>query len=190
MKRMKLKSVAGVTLIELMIALVITGIMATASFKFYAAMNGRSLAQQEVSDLQLVCRNTMQELKKTIRMAGYKVTDHVPLEVVGDTLNVYMAGVQPIDTVRYFLAPLNTGDTQLGDLASSRNVFRMVKQLNSDYPATFSDYITNVNFNVVDAANLEITVTAESTERDPDYRQNNGYRSYSLTEKVRIRNAG
>lgn len=186
MFRMKIRNIAGISLIEVMISLIITGLLATASFQFYASMNGRTLTQQDLSDLQHICRTTVYELKKNLRMAGYKIGSHVPYEISGDTLFVYQQGAQPVDTISYYLVPTSDGEHHDGEEA--RPLFRLMRQTNGGTPAAMSDQLTAITYNVVDSANIAITVTAESTRRDQEYRQNDGYKSYSLTERVKIRN--
>lgn len=182
-----MKSRAGMTLIEVLIAVVLTGILTTATFKFYQASHGQALVQQDISDLQLICRNTMYEIKKTLRMAGYKVGSHDAFEIAGDTLSVYMQGNQPIDTIRYYLGDMN-GNYTVDGQEESRSIYELRKQTNSGAYETFAEYVSAVNYNVIDSANIEITVSAEAERMDPDYNQNDGYRSYSLTERVKIRN--
>jgi len=185
MHRKILRSRAGVTLIEMLIALMLTGVLTAASFKFYQASHGEAMVQQDISDLQLVCRNTLCEIKKTLRLAGYKVGSHDAFEFVGDTLCIYMQGTQPIDTVRYYLAALPTSVTPDN---KTRTIYELRKQINSNPYNAFAEYISAVNYNVMDSANVEITVSAEAERQDPDYDQNNGYRTCSLTERVKIRN--
>ena len=181
-----LKSRAGMTLIEVLVAVVLTGILTTATFKFYQASHGQALVQQDISDLQLICRNTIYELKKSLRMAGYKINSHDACEMAGDTLCIYMQGAQPVDTIRYFLGQMS--GMYSGDGQEERDIYELRRQVNSQTYETFAECISTINYNMIDSANVEITVTAEAERRDPDYDQNDGYRSYSLTERVKIRN--
>jgi len=182
----KLRTGAGATLVEVMVALIITGLLATASFQFYSDMNGRTLTQQDLSDLQHICRVTVQELKKNIRMAGYKVGNHDPYAIGGDTLTVYRQGSQPVDTIRYYLVEAPVADPEAE--TQPHQLFRLMKQVNSDYAVPMSDQLSALNFQVIDTSNIQISVSAESTRRDHEYELNDGYKSYSLTERVRIRN--
>ena len=180
-----LRSRAGVTLIEMLIALMLTGVLTTAAFKFYQASHGEALVQQDISDLHLVCRNTVYDIKKTLRLAGYKVGSHKAYEFFGDTLCIYMQGTNPIDTIRYYLADLPSA--YMPD-NKSRAVYELRKQINSDPYNELAEYISAVDYNVIDSANIEVTVTAEAERKDPDYDLNNGYRTCSLKERVKIRN--
>ncbi|MEW5796185.1 MAG: prepilin-type N-terminal cleavage/methylation domain-containing protein [Candidatus Zixiibacteriota bacterium] len=181
----KLRNTAGVSLIEVMISLILTGLLATASFQFYSSMNGSTLTQQNVSDLQHICRTTVYELKKCLRMAGYKIGAHVPYQVSGDTLFVYQQGTQPVDTISYFLVPAAVPDLE-GE--RGRQLYRLVRRVNGASPAVMSDQLVGIDYQIVDSANVNITVTAESVRRDHEYTENDGYKRYSLVERVKIRN--
>lgn len=183
----KFKFNNGVTVIELMIAAFITGIVAIAAFNFYARMHTQSEAQNDISDIQLVCRNSMIEMKKMARMAGYKMGDHNAYEISGDTLSLYMRGSQPVDTIRFYLTSM--ADTSGGDInGESRNIFNLMKKVNSGQPEIFADYLTAIRYSMPDTSTLIITIVAESAHQDLDYHQNGGYHTYTLTEKVNLRN--
>jgi prepilin-type N-terminal cleavage/methylation domain-containing protein len=182
----KIRSNKGVTFIELMIAALITGIIAVAAFNFYGKMQGQSVVQSDVSDIQLICRNSVLEMKKMARMAGFKVGLHPAYEISGDTLSLYMHVSQPVDTVRYFLAPMASPNPD--DDGNTRAIFSLMKQVNSSRPVLFADYLTQLTYANPDSSTLMITVTAETSHRDLDYHTNNGYHQYTLTEKINFRN--
>lgn len=180
----KLSNTAGITLVEILVSLFITGLLATASFQFYSDMNGRTLTQQDLSELQHICRTTVYELKKSIRMAGYKIGSHEPFEITGDTLLVYQQGANPVDTTRYFLAP----ETLSEEIEGAHQLYQLMKQVNSDPAVPMSDNLRTLTFTEVDSANIQVDVTAESERRDHEYEVNDGFKSYSLTELIKIRN--
>ena len=180
----KLRNTAGVSLVEILVSVIITGLLATASFQFYSDMNGRTLTQQDLSDLQHTCRTTVYELEKNIRMAGYKVGSHDPFEIAGDTLFVYQQGTNPVDTIRYFL----TEEMHFEDVEGAHQLYQLMKQMNSESAVPMSDHLSALVFTEIDSANIQVDVTAESTRRDHTYTNNDGYKSYSLTELIKIRN--
>jgi hypothetical protein len=181
----KIKSSKGVTLAELLIAAFITGIIAVAAFDFYAKMHVQSETQSEVSDIQLVCRNSLLDMKKMARMAGFKVGAHKAYEISGDTLSLYMNGSQPVDTIQYFLMPMS--DSGAVDPAA-RPVYWLMKKVNSGSPEIYADYLKRISYSTPDSTTMIISITAESAHQDLDYHNNNGYHSYTLTEKVKLRN--
>lgn len=180
----------GISVLELLIATLITGVMTTAAFQFLVTMQNQSEAQQNLSEAQLLCRNSLMDIKKNLRMAGYKITGHPAYEVKGDTLAVYVSQSQPVDTILYFLQEFNDGEyASMPDLPEGRQVYRLIKQTNSDPADEFADYILNVLYDLTDPSNVIVRVTTQSPRPDEDYPFFNGYRSYSLSERVKIRNA-
>jgi len=180
----------GISVLELLIATLITGVMTTAAFQFLVTMQNQSEAQQNLSEAQLLCRNSLMDIKKNLRMAGYKITGHPAYEVKGDTLAVYVSQSQPVDTILYFLREFNDGEyASMPDLPEGRQVYRLIKQTNSNPADEFADYILNVLYDLTDPSNVIVRVTTQSPRPDEDYPFFNGYRSYSLSERVKIRNA-
>ena len=56
----KLFTSKGYTLIELLIALFLTGVITTAGFHFYVKMHNSALTQEEISDMQQKSRASLQ----------------------------------------------------------------------------------------------------------------------------------
>ena len=168
----------GISVLELLIATLITGVMTTAAFQFLVTMQNQSEAQQNLSEAQLLCRNSLMDIKKNLRMAGYKITGHPAYEVKGDTLAVYVSQSQPVDTILYFLQEFNDGEyASMPDLPEGRQVYRLIKQTNSDPADEFADYILNVLYDLTDPSNVIVRVTTQSPRPDEDYPFFNGYRS-------------
>ena len=189
--RNMLGSTRGSVVLELLIAALITGIITTAAFQFIVKMHSQAETQQHLSDAQLLCRNSLMDIKKTLRMAGYKLTGHPPYEISGDTLAVYMNGSQPVDTVKYFLEEFTEYEySQVPDLPEGKLLFKLMKKTNSDPPAIFADYLIGLQYNAVDSSNIRINITTQTAGPDNDYQPNNGFRTFSLTELVSIRNVG
>jgi prepilin-type N-terminal cleavage/methylation domain-containing protein len=181
----------GFTLLELLIAVAITGVLATATLSFFSGMHNQSVTQRNVAEMQDLSRATLMEIKKTLRMGGFKLTGHPPYEIFGTTLGVYMSRSQPVDTIWYFLEEYNESEyAALTDLPEGRRLWRLKKQTNSGLPDIFSDFIVNVRYTVIDSVNVEITVTTQTPMKDMGWRADNGYRTYVSQERVRIRNIG
>ena len=180
----------GVSVVEMLIATLITGIVTTAAFQFLVTMQNQSSVQQDRSEAQLQCRNSLMELKKSLRMAGYKISGHAAYEVNGDTLAVYMSASQPVDTVLYYLGEFSEAEyARLPNLPEGRQLYRLMKRTNSAKPDVFSDFVLNVQYDVTDPTNLVVRLTTQTQHSDDDYPFFNGYRSFSQSERVKIRNA-
>ena len=188
-KRNRLVGDRGFTILEVLIAALITGILATASFRFYTSMHNQTETQYEVSEVQHLCRSSIHEMKKTLRLAGFKLIDHDALEINGDSLSVFFSDVHPVDTVLYFLEEFDDSEyTSVPDLPKDVILYKLMKQLNSETPQIHTDFIQDVDFQIVDDRTVEITVTAQVSKKDNTYTENNGFRTWSLAEQVTLRN--
>jgi len=180
----KLRNNRGLSLVEMMVSLIITGVITTGALQFFSDMNGRTLTQQDLSEMQNTCRMTMSELETNIRMAGYKIGSHAPFEIVGDTFFVYRRGTSPVDTICYFLQ----AESDVQNVQGAHQLYRMMKKTNPAAAVPMSDHLRALTFTRVDSANIQVDVTAESVRRDQEYTGNDGFKSYSLTELIKIRN--
>ncbi len=179
----------GFSILEVLIASVITSIIATASFSFYIKMSEQSEHQFDVSEMHQLCRTSLYDIKKNLMQAGFKLTGHPPYEVKGDTLAVYYSDTQPVDTILYYLVEYNDAEyAEVGDLPMSHQLFKLYKQVNSDAPALFADYVIDINYNQVDAANMIVSIGVHSLRKDDSYQPNDGFRTYRASERINIRN--
>ncbi|MDF1544031.1 MAG: hypothetical protein P1R58_02880 [bacterium] len=188
-KRLKQKS--GFTILEVLISALMVGIITTAAFQFYVSIHTQSEKQYEQSEVQAVCRASIFDIKKTLRMAGFRVGGHAPYEISNDTLSIYMNTTGTMDTIRYYLEEFTDWEYgQLPGFPSGKQLFRLMKQTNSDPPAIFSEYISSMTYTVVDASNITISVTAYVTKVDETYSPDGGYRSFSIGDRINLRNVG
>lgn len=185
------RSNSGVTLVELMVALVTTSILATASLSFFSGVSNETVTQENISEMQDLSRATLMEIKKDLRMAGYKLEGHAPYEIFGTTLGIYTRQTNPVDTTWYYLEEYTPGEyATMTDLPAGRKLYKLMKKHNSDVPELFSDCIVGIQYTVIDSANVEIKVTTQTAKKDIDWKFHNGYRTFTVEEQVMIRNAG
>jgi len=181
-----LKSSLGYSVIELMIATVLTGIISMAGFRFYVQMHNQTIAQEEISDMQQRSRSALNEMSRTLRMAGYKIDSHSPYVINNDTLYVFFNDTQPVDTVIYYLSE-STEDTEF-DEEESAPIYSLMMKRNSDSPTVYADYISNLEFDVIDASSIEIVLEVQATKPDEAFNQNDGIRTFANSEIVTMRN--
>ncbi|MBI5266507.1 MAG: prepilin-type N-terminal cleavage/methylation domain-containing protein [candidate division Zixibacteria bacterium] len=181
------KRPAGFTLIEMLIAVGLTGAIAAFGFNFYVSMHNTTLSQQDISDMQQASRSCLEEITNTLRMGGFKIdTAHVPFQVVADTLWVYYSNTKPMDTVMYYLTP----NTVLGP--SAPNGWKpkyLMKKVNSQAAGIFADVVNSIRYTAVDSATMTVSVTTQTPKADEAWKHNSGYRSYTSTGRVTIRNS-
>jgi prepilin-type N-terminal cleavage/methylation domain-containing protein len=70
-KKLSHKNQRGMALVELLIALVMTGVIVWAGYGIYIAQHESWITQEQISDMQHNARVAMHELETRIRMAGY-----------------------------------------------------------------------------------------------------------------------
>lgn len=179
----------GMTIAELMIAALIFAAVATAGFQFYSRMHLATMAQDTISELQHQGRNTLRDMRKTARLAGFDLNSHIPVRVSGDTLVIYYSMTQPVDTVMYYLDEFSTLEYgKIANLPSGTKVHRLMKKVNSAAPTLYADYVTAFNVLRPDVKTMVFTITIQSERPDDKYTENNGYRTYSQGERVYMRN--
>ena len=185
----KVSGSRGFSILEVLIAALITGILATATLQFYSTMHNQAENQYDVSEAQHQCRASLFDIVKTLRMAGFKLDGHQPYEINGDTLAVYFSETQPVDTVMYYLEEFSDWEYHhLGISPEKTTLRRLMKKRNSAMPGAFADYITSIKYGLVDSANVVIAITAQTPRPDDTYAPNGGFRTFSLAERVNIRN--
>ncbi len=179
----------GFTLLEVLLAGFLTALIATAAFSFVTRVHNQAETQTDYSEIQDLCRTSLDDIKRTMRLAGYKLSGQPGYKVNGDTLAIYFSETQPVDTVLYYLQEFTDPQYKpVSDRPKGLKLYQLMRKRNSEIPAIFSDYITSLRVTAVDSANVLITIGALAARRDDDYGQNNGYRSYSLVERVHLRN--
>ena len=189
LKKSRINRQAGFSILEVLISALLVGIISAAAFQFYVSLHAQAEKQYEQSEVQALCRSTIFDIKKNLRMAGYRVGAHAPYEISGDTLSIYVNPSGSIDTIRYYLQEFS--DYQYATMAgfpSGKHLYSLMKQTNSDPPAIYSEYITSINYNQVDAGNITVTIQAYTTRPDENYRLDGGYRSFSIGDRINLRN--
>ncbi len=69
---------AGFTMIELVVALFLAGVVTSAAMALYITQHKQMIVQDQISDMQASIRASAVELSTKIRLAGYRVPEGVP----------------------------------------------------------------------------------------------------------------
>ncbi len=76
---------SGIALLEIVIALLITGVIMSASFSLYLTQHKQLINQEEIGDMQSSLRVASAELVSKIRIAGYNIPGGMPVIEGEDT---------------------------------------------------------------------------------------------------------
>ncbi len=182
-----IKNNSGFTLIEVLIAILISGILISGAFGFYSTMQSQTTIQMEMSNIQNITRASLDDISSTLRQAGYKLNGHDPYLINGDTLMVFFNIYNSVDTVTYFIAGQSgTGDYEPQE--SENTTYYLMKGCSYGTTSIYSDNIVSVNFVNIEDNIIRISITAQTEYPDDTYNYNNGYRTWTLSEDVCLRN--
>lgn len=170
-----LKDQKGITLVEVLIASLLTLIIGAAALGFYVTQHNSWLVQEDVSEMQQNIRVVLDEISKNIRRAGYGVPAGHPTILVGsDTLTLFYQDSVQIDTVQYYVSWTDTLHP------------RLIRKINSSYARAYAEDIESVLFTQADKL-ITITIVAREGRRDPEY-TGDGRRRRTIISKALVRN--
>jgi type IV pilus assembly protein PilW len=175
MRKEMFKDQKGITLVEVLIAAVLTLVIGAAALGFYVTQHNSWLAQEDVSDMQQNIRVALDEISKNVRQAGLGVTaGHPTLLVQNDKLTIFYKDSTKIDTLQYYVSWADTLHP------------RLLRRINSNYPQVYAEDIESIQFSQADKL-ITITIVAREGRKDPEY-TGDGYRRRTITSKAEVRN--
>ena len=171
----RIKDEKGITLVELLIASLLTFIVGSAALEFYISQHNQWLTQTDISDMQQNGRALLEELSRNIRSAGYGIlSGHSSIRVTSDTLIIFRKDSTKIDTIQYFISSAGTFHSNL------------VKKINQGAPQIFAENIESVQFAQSDVL-ITVRLVAREGRKDPEY-PGDGYRRRILIARAEVRN--
>lgn len=192
----------GVTLTELMVALVIGLATVAAVYSIHLVQVKNRIVQEDVMAMQQNARAAMDLVTRELRMSGY---DPTGVNRDGSVSNDF-AGVAYHQTELHMTSDLNgngiTTDSNesivfshdYSDLTLRRKVGRGGRQPVVENIESFSlQYFDQRGALTTDSGNirmLEVALTAQSEHADPQYSKNEGHRTFTLRSKISPRNLG
>jgi len=191
----------GFSLIELLFAMAIFLIILAAATSAFISQRKSYKAQEQVAEMTQGARAAMDMLSNEIRQAGYNPANisnfvGIPysasqLQLLAD-LNGDGDTSDPNEKIIYTYDSdnlrINRNDVNTEDVAHpfAENVQnRTVKYFEGDGVTKVSSTDDNSKIR-----QIEITIVVRTSEPDPDYSTNSGYRSYTLTSRVTPTNLG
>lgn len=174
----------GVTLIELMITVAISGFVIAAIYMSYKAQQRASTFQQEVGAMQQNLRAASLMMSSEIRMAGYDPTESTGATITAATstslsFTMDLAGngnlTDSDDNVTYSLYTAAGNIPTLGRSAPSLN--QAVAEYIEDLEFIYLDSNSIVTGTLANIRSIIITLQARSRLEDPDYVNNIVYQT-------------
>ncbi|MFA4910267.1 MAG: prepilin-type N-terminal cleavage/methylation domain-containing protein [Desulfobacteria bacterium] len=172
------KNEPGFTLIEIMIALAIAGILLVSIYNLYISQSRTYTVQEQVSEMQQNARVAMNIISRDIRMAGFNPT--------GATFNGLTYGTSQIQ----IKADLNGNGTISG---ADEDITYALNTADSNHPKItrnsqpFAEDIETLGFTPSGTNGATISITARTRNKDPKH-TGDGYHRMTLTAVVVARN--
>ena len=194
----------GFSLIELLAAVAISGLVLGAATGSFMSQSRSYDAQGAVNEMHHRARVAMDMMTREIRIAGYNPTGG----------NFFAVQLNPADRVLEIRADLGgdaPGDPPDGDASdtnehisydyqNSGQIIRTIRR--RDGAGTWEAFVDNIDsfdFEGFDSngnstttndevVKIRITITARTAKSDPNYPLNDGFRTYTLTSFISPRN--
>jgi Flp pilus assembly pilin Flp len=173
-----LRNQSGATIVEMLIAGLLTVIVAGAGMEFYGSQHKVWQVQRQVGDIQQNARVALDDITHTLRMGGYHLTSHPACMISADSLVIYYfrESVGDVDTISYFISRRDP---------SHPTLMRMHKR---QTPEAFAEDIESLTVTAVSIRLLTVTLTARGDKTDSELIAGDGYRRRTYTTQVRLRN--
>jgi prepilin-type N-terminal cleavage/methylation domain-containing protein len=145
----------GFTILELLVAALITAIVASAALAFFLRTNQQYFSQDEIAEMQQNIRASIQEIAGELRMAGYNIPDTIPPVEIDSLLSGPDTLVIHRDTlaIKFYVDESDTLHPCL------------IKDVNG-VGNIFADEIESFDVSVVGSSSVRITLTATSARAD------------------------
>jgi type IV pilus assembly protein PilW len=174
-KASSVNSQKGLSLVELLIAVILTVIMGSAMLDFYISQHNQFLVQEEISDMRQNGRVAMDEITKNIRKAGYGLTGQPSISVGTDTLKVYFKDGSQTDTIVYYISRADTLHSNL------------MKKVGSGAAQVFAENIDSLRFTQSEKL-IHVRIVAREDTKD-DHFHGDKYHQIILSSNVEVRNS-
>ncbi len=192
MMRRSLNTEHGFSLIELITALGISGIVLAAVTATFISQSRSYDAQEQINGMQQAARAAMDMITREVRMAGYNTNTTLTFD--GVTYNTTQIRVQAnLD------GDADTGDANEDIIYAYDAVNDVITRATGGNTDTLVENIDVFTFQYLnetggatttsgDIRQMQITITARTARSDPNYTANGGYRTYTLTSLITPRN--
>lgn len=190
--RRSLNTEHGFSLIELITALGISGIILAAVTATFISQSRSYDAQEQINGMQQAARAAMDIITREVRMAGYNTNGGLTFDgIIYDTTQIRVQANLDGDA--------DTGDADEDIIYAYDTVDDVITRETGGNTDTLVEDIDVFTFQYLDesgtatttSANirqLQITITSRTAKSDPNYTSNGGYRTFTLTSLITPRN--
>lgn len=190
--------IGGFTLIELLISLAIGMIVLGAIYTVFTMQNKHLTNQEQIAEMQQIARTTMDVMIREISMVGYDPNKWLPTPTPANAgitsaaltslaftadLNENSVTTDANENVTYAFDGANyriTRNTGGGAQPFAENI--------EDLAFTYSKADGSPATLLTDIRMIKISIRARTAKPDPSVTTNGGYRTYTLTSYVTLRN--
>ncbi|MFC1863124.1 prepilin-type N-terminal cleavage/methylation domain-containing protein [Thermodesulfobacteriota bacterium] len=177
-----MKSDKGFTLVELLIAMVITVIVMSAVYSVYYSQQKSYRTQQQVAMMQQNLRGAMIMLTKDIRMAGYDPIGVVPTPAVltADSQDFRFIRVDDSGTATEQISyRFNSNELQRDEGGGYQTMAENIDAVNFVYLGTDNTALSSPVADPSLVRSVQVTMVARAAKGDPGYVDNNVYENQS-----------
>jgi len=205
----------GITLVEMLVALVIFGLSSVAIYRVFVGQSRAYVVQEQIADVQQNVRGAAEILTRDLRMAGYKndktavsvnrpifpgnyglnVMDAVRIEYeqenrnpIPNTLNtiIYFRNVNgQVIRELYINNLLNSSDVFLDNVMALNFSFGLDMDAGGEYDGVVDQWVSAANVNNRRVISVQFVLTAWAEAINPDLDKTS---PRSLTSRVALRN--
>jgi len=187
----------GFTLAELLVAMLISGVILAAITGTFIIQSRFYDVQEQVTEMVQTVRAAMDMTSREVRMAGYDPTD---VDIVGipyDASQLELRAdlnkdgetdgtITNDDTNEEIIYSYDAANLQIDRNTGGGN--QPFAENIESFGFAYLDTNGNVTTVSADIRQIQITITARTSGPDPNYSDNGGYRTYTLTSLITPRN--
>lgn len=109
-----IRNMRGISFIEIMVALALTGIITTAIMRLYVTQHRNYMVQDDITDMQQNVRSSIDEITRNLRMAGYDIpNDLKPIEAYNTNPDTIVITFHDDGCDTYLSAPMPQPSAEL-----------------------------------------------------------------------------
>lgn len=181
----------GLTLIELLIAMAISGLMLGTMMNLFITQRKTYAVQEQITEAIQNARTAMAMVAREVRMAGYNPTRAAFAGIVYSATQLQLQAdytgdgdvSDPDETVLY---TYESSSQQL--VRTTGGDPHVVANSVQSVTFTYRDGTGTPTTTTADIRQVAVAITARTTQPDPSYTANNGYRTFTLTSIITARN--